>query len=63
MKLFFGKFSWKVLQGEFLFLGGGGSVRCHDSSYLSEFLCFLEVLGIATKFRFHENQVIIAKTR
>ena len=41
------------------FLGGGAS--CYVISYLGEFLCFPEVLGIATKFRFRESPVI-AKT-
>ena len=41
--------------GRVPFLGGG--VSCYDSSYLVELLCIQEVIGIATKFRFRENQV------
>ena len=52
----YGRSSWT----SFFFLRGGAS--CYDSSYLGEFLCFPEVLGIATKFKFRESQ-LIAKTR
>ena len=41
------------------FLGGRGEL--YDSSYPGEFLCFPEVTGIATKFRFCKNQVIEKK--
>ena len=57
----YGRSSWT---GFFIFFGGGGGdgTSCYDSSYLGEFLCFPEVLGIATKFRFRESWVIM-KTR
>ena len=43
--------------GQVSFLGGGAS--CYDSSYLGEFLCCPEVIGIATKFGFRESWVIM----
>ena len=71
MKLLFGKFLWKEFLDEFsfpsfffffFFFRCWGEARVVDSSYLGEFLCFPEVLEIATKFRFCESQVS-AKTK
>ena len=62
MKLFLasshGRSSWTSFFSFFL----GGGMICYDSSYLGEFICFPEVLGFATKFRFRGSWVIV-KTR
>ena len=51
----YGRSSWTR------FFFGGGGASCYDSSYLGEFLCLPEVIGIVTKLRFCDSWVIAKK--